>query len=113
MIVKFHWFPICVYHFNIRYIVLCTLQLVGTEGVDLVVEEDALREIARVAALLNKTVENIGARRLHTVMERIMEEISYDCAEMDEGSEVTVSKEMVEERLKEFIKNPDLSRYIL
>mmetsp|Transcript_7089 Transcript_7089/g.10438 ORF Transcript_7089/g.10438 Transcript_7089/m.10438 type:complete len:536 (+) Transcript_7089:119-1726(+) len=88
-------------------------QLVGTEGVELVVEEGALREIARVAALLNKTVENIGARRLHTVMERIMEEISYDCAEMEEGSQVKVSKEMVEERLKDFIKNPDLSRYIL
>merc|ERR1712127_81877 len=88
-------------------------QLLDTEGVKLTFDEDALREIARVGALLNSTVENIGARRLHTVMERIMEEISFDCTEMDEGSEVTVSKEMVEERLKEFIKNPDLSRYIL
>ena len=84
-----------------------------TEGVKLVVEEDALREIARVGALLNRTVENIGARRLHTVMERIMEEISFECAEMEEGSEITISKELVTERLQAFIRDPDLSRYIL
>lgn len=76
-------------------------------------DEDALREIARVGALLNSTVENIGARRLHTVMERIMEEISFDCTEMDEGSAIVVNKELVAERLEAFIKDPDLSRYIL
>ena len=89
------------------------LQLLNTEGVTLVVEEEALREIARVAALLNRTVENIGARRLHTVLERIMEDISYDSAEMEEGSEVSVTKDLISERLDAFMKNPDLSRYIL
>ena len=49
-------------------------------------EDEAIREIARMAAQLNKTVENIGARRLHTVMERIMENISFDAAELDSGS---------------------------
>ena len=83
------------------------------EGVNLVVEEEALREIARVAASLNRTVENIGARRLHTVIERIMEEISYDSAEMEDGTEIVVTKDLVSERLDIFMKDPDLSRYIL
>jgi len=88
-------------------------ELLNTEDVTLVVEEEALREIARVAALLNRTVENIGARRLHTVLERIMEDISYESAEMEEGSEVSVTKDLISERLDAFMKNPDLSRYIL
>jgi ATP-dependent HslUV protease ATP-binding subunit HslU len=48
-------------------------------------DDDAVREIARMAALLNKTIENIGARRLHTVLERIMETISFEAAEMEQG----------------------------
>jgi ATP-dependent HslUV protease ATP-binding subunit HslU len=48
-------------------------------------EDEAVREIARMAALLNKTIENIGARRLHTVLERIMETISFEAAEMEQG----------------------------
>mmetsp|Transcript_2902 Transcript_2902/g.5347 ORF Transcript_2902/g.5347 Transcript_2902/m.5347 type:complete len:267 (-) Transcript_2902:122-922(-) len=64
------------------------VELIGTEGVTLEFDDDAIREIARVAALLNKTVENIGARRLHTVIERIMEELSFKAAEMEKGSKV-------------------------
>jgi ATP-dependent protease HslVU (ClpYQ) ATPase subunit len=60
--------------------------LIGAEGVTLDFEDDAIREIARMAAQLNKTVENIGARRLHTVMERIMENVSFEAAELDAGS---------------------------
>lgn len=89
------------------------IELIGAEGVELVFEDDALREIARMAALLNKTVENIGARRLHTVLERIMETISFDAAEMDNGSTVTVTKQTVEERLQSVTKKMDVSRYIL
>jgi len=89
------------------------VELIGAEGVDLVFEDEALREIARMAAVLNKTVENIGARRLHTVLERIMETISFDAAEMEEGSTVTVTKETVEERLESVTKKMDVSRYIL
>ena len=117
-------------------------ELIGAEGVKLVFEDDAIREIARMAAHLNKTVENIGARRLHTVMERIMETISFDAAELDEGSVcflllmfldlidgisynsltlilhpssqvVVVNKATVEERLKDVTMNADVSRYIL
>ena len=62
------------------------VELIGAEGVKLEFEDEAVREIARMAAQLNKTVENIGARRLHTVMERIMEKISYEAAELEEGT---------------------------
>lgn len=62
------------------------IELIETEGVELVFEDDAIRAIARMAAQLNKTVENIGARRLHTVIERIMENLSFDAAEQEEGT---------------------------
>jgi ATP-dependent HslUV protease ATP-binding subunit HslU len=60
--------------------------LIGAEGVELEFDDEGIKEIARMAAQLNKTVENIGARRLHTVLERIMEEISFAAAEKEEGS---------------------------
>jgi ATP-dependent HslUV protease ATP-binding subunit HslU len=89
------------------------IELIGAEGVTLVFEDDAIREIARMAAQLNKTVENIGARRLHTVMERIMENMSYDAAELEEGTVLTVTKELVKEQLKDVTMKADVSRYIL
>lgn len=88
-------------------------ELIGAEGVELEFEDEAIREIARMAALLNKTVENIGARRLHTVLERIMENISYDAAELDDGAKVTVDKATVQDRLKDVTMKADISRYIL
>jgi len=89
------------------------VELIGAEGVELVFEDEALREIARMAAVLNKTIENIGARRLHTVLERIMETISFEAAEMEDGSNVVVTKETVEERLLSVTQKMDISRYIL
>jgi len=89
------------------------IELIKTEGVTLTFEDDAIREIARMAALLNRTVENIGARRLHTVMERIMESLSFEAAEMEEGSAITVNKELVQERLSDVLVASDLSKYIL
>ena len=88
-------------------------ELLATEGVTLKFEDDAVREIARMAALLNRTVENIGARRLHTVIERIMESFSFEAAEMEDGSEIVVDKALVKERLSEVMVSSDLSRYIL
>ena len=76
-------------------------------------DDDAIREIAKTAALLNRTVENIGARRLHTVMERIMEEISFQAAEEDTDTEVVVTKAFVKERLSDVLTSSDLSKYIL
>lgn len=89
------------------------VELIGTEGVKLVFEDDAIREIARLAAQMNKEVENIGARRLHTVIERIMEEISFDAAEMEEGTEIIVDKKLVQEKLSDGLITSDLSRFIL
>lgn len=89
------------------------VELLKTEGVDLVFEDSAIREIARMAAELNKSVENIGARRLHTVMEHIMEEISFDAAERNNDSVITVDKDLVTDRLKDVTTKTDLSRFIL
>ena len=89
------------------------VELLKTEGVELVFEDEGILEIAKMAAELNKSVENIGARRLHTVMERIMEEISFQAAEVEHGTKFVVSKELVQERLKDVTMKTDLSRFIL
>ena len=89
------------------------VELLKTEGVELVFDDEAIREIAKMAAELNKSVENIGARRLHTVMERIMEEISFEAAEQEAGTKVVVTKDVVLDRLKDVTMKTDLSRFIL
>jgi ATP-dependent HslUV protease ATP-binding subunit HslU len=86
--------------------------LLATEGVELVFEEDAVGEIARMASEVNDRMENIGARRLHTVMETLVDEISFDAPDLDE-KQVVITKEYVEERLSEILEDENLSRYIL
>jgi ATP-dependent HslUV protease ATP-binding subunit HslU len=86
--------------------------LLNTEGVDLIFEDEAVHEIASIAAEMNHTVENIGARRLHTVMERIMEEISFNADEKS-GETITIDKELVQERVGDMLKKQDLTRFIL
>ena len=76
-------------------------------------KDEAIREMARMAAQLNNTVENIGARRLHTVMERIMEELSFQAAEKETGDVLIVDKQVVLDRLSEVMTKTDLSKYIL
>ncbi|RLN72441.1 hypothetical protein BBJ28_00010740 [Nothophytophthora sp. Chile5] len=88
-------------------------ELIKTEGVLLDFTDDAIREIARVAAEINQTVENIGARRLHTVVEKVVEDISFDSSEMTPGSTVTITKEFVLERVGKLMKKTDLSKFIL
>ncbi|GAX20169.1 ATP-dependent HslUV protease ATP-binding subunit HslU [Fistulifera solaris] len=88
------------------------VELLATEGVTLVFEDAAIREMARMAAKLNQTVENIGARRLHTVMERIMEELSFQAAE-SEGETLTVDVALVQERMSSVTQKLDLSKFIL
>ncbi|CAM9463696.1 unnamed protein product [Scytosiphon promiscuus] len=89
------------------------VELMKTEGIDLQFTEEAVREIARVGAYVNKTVENIGARRLHTVLERIVEKISFDASEMEEGSTVSVDIELVKERVSDMLGGSDLTKYII
>jgi ATP-dependent HslUV protease ATP-binding subunit HslU len=86
--------------------------LLETENVKLNFGADAVEEIARIAAEVNERMENIGARRLHTVLERLLDEISFSAPEMD-GKEIAIDAAYVRERLTPILKNEDLSRYIL
>ena len=86
--------------------------LIGTEGVTLVFEDDAIDEIARLAYEINKSVENIGARRLHTVLEKLLEELSFKASDMD-GETVSITGAIVRDKLGELAKNTDLSKFIL
>lgn len=86
--------------------------LLATEGVELTFTDEAVEEIARIAALVNERGQSIGARRLHTVMERLLEEISFDAPELEKGS-VIVDAKYVRERLSDVAEDDDLSRYIL
>jgi ATP-dependent HslUV protease ATP-binding subunit HslU len=86
--------------------------LLATEGVKLGFAEDGIRRIAEIAWSVNDNTENIGARRLHTVMERLLEHVSFDAADKD-GSSITVDAAFVERHLGELVKDEDLSRYIL
>jgi ATP-dependent HslUV protease ATP-binding subunit HslU len=86
--------------------------LLATEGVRLSFADEAVQELARIAQSVNDRAENIGARRLHTVMERLLDEVSFGATEM-EGREVHVDAAYVRERLSAVLQDEDLSRYIL
>jgi ATP-dependent HslUV protease ATP-binding subunit HslU len=86
--------------------------LLDTEKVRLVFRDDAIAEIARIAAAVNERMENIGARRLHTVLERLLDQVSFDAPEM-QGREVVIDGGYVRERLESVLQDQDLSRYIL
>jgi ATP-dependent HslUV protease ATP-binding subunit HslU len=86
--------------------------LLGTEKVKLDIKEDAVQAVATIAAQVNESVENIGARRLQTVMEKLLEEISFE-AEEHEGETITIDAAYVQERLGELAGDSDLSKYIL
>ncbi|MGD2126527.1 MAG: ATP-dependent protease ATPase subunit HslU [Desulfobacteraceae bacterium] len=86
--------------------------LLETEGVELIFEESAIEEIATIASKVNERMENIGARRLHTVMEKLLDEISFDAPDM-ETKKVIIDKAHVSEKLGDIIEDENLSRYIL
>ena len=88
------------------------MALLRTEGVDVVFEDDAVENIARIAEEVNNRTENIGARRLHTVMERLLEDILFDAPDM-KNKRMVIDKAYVESKLKEIKNDEDLSRYIL
>ncbi|HKK27755.1 MAG TPA: HslU--HslV peptidase ATPase subunit, partial [Gemmatimonadota bacterium] len=87
--------------------------LVATEGVDLRFTEDAIQELARIAALVNERMENIGARRLHTVLTTVLEQIMYDLPDPDAGEDIEIDAAFVRERLEGIAEDEDLRRYIL
>ncbi|MGD8899039.1 MAG: AAA family ATPase, partial [Desulfobacterales bacterium] len=88
------------------------IALLKTEGVDVAFEDDAVEAIARIAEEVNNRTENIGARRLQTVMERLLEDILFSAPDVSE-KQLVISKDDVETKLKEIKDDEDLSRYIL
>ena len=88
------------------------IAMLGTERVELSFSDDAIREIAKIANLVNERTENIGARRLHTVMTILLEEIMFKTPET-KSKKVKITRELVENTLKDIVEDEDLSRYIL
>lgn len=86
--------------------------LLKTEGVTLIFEDDAIKAIAKIAQITNEKTEDIGARRLHTVIEKVLEDISYS-ADEHAGESLHVTKELVHEKLDAIVESEDSSRYIL
>jgi ATP-dependent HslUV protease ATP-binding subunit HslU len=86
--------------------------LIATEEVTLAITDEAVREVAKIAAQVNESVENIGARRLQTVMEKLLEELSFE-AEERKGESVTIDAAYVRDKLAELAGDADLSKYIL
>ena len=87
-------------------------ELMRTEGVELEFTKDAIDTIAEIACQINEESENIGARRLHTVMEQLLEEVSFTAPEL-KGQKISVTPEYIKSRISNLLKNQDLSRYIL
>jgi len=88
------------------------IALLATEGIELSFTADAIEEIARLAVEVNSKTENIGARRLATLMEKLLEDISFEAPEMDD-QKVDVNAETVRSALADIAKDEDLSRYVL
>jgi ATP-dependent HslUV protease ATP-binding subunit HslU len=88
------------------------VEMLATEGLDIIFQEDAIAEIAEVATVVNEKTENIGARRLYTIMETLLDEISFDAPDMTE-KEVIIDADYVRQKLSEIVEDEDLSRYIL
>ncbi|MCK9162228.1 MAG: HslU--HslV peptidase ATPase subunit [Arcobacteraceae bacterium] len=86
--------------------------LLGVEGVDLEFNDESIHALAKYCLNANEKAEDIGARRLHTVIEKVLEDISFD-ADLNKGETIVVTKELVEEKLKDIVQDEDLTRYIL
>ena len=84
-----------------------------SEGVHLTFEDDAVREIARTAAQVNEEVENIGARRLHTILTTLLEDLLFEVPDGPHGDRITITEKDVTDKLAGVVKNRDLSQYIL
>ena len=86
--------------------------LLKTENVDLEFTEDGIDTIANIASEVNSTVENIGARRLHTIIERVLDEISFTATDKA-GEKIIVDSKYIKENIGELVKDTDLSKFIL
>jgi ATP-dependent HslUV protease ATP-binding subunit HslU len=88
------------------------MALLRTEGVDITFTQDAVEKIAAIAVEVNAATENIGARRLHTLMEKLLEEILFAAPDVAD-TKITIDAAFVEDQLMGIVENQDLSRYIL
>lgn len=88
------------------------IALIGTENVTVIFTKEAIERIANIAFRVNRDTDNIGARRLHTILERLLEELLFEAPEMQMG-EITITEAYVDEKLNSIVQNEDLSRYIL
>ena len=87
-------------------------ELLKTEGVEVIFTDEAIRRVSEIAYEVNSSTDNIGARRLYTIMEKLLDDLSFNASEM-KGQKVEITADYVNERLSDVIKNQDLSRYIL
>jgi ATP-dependent HslUV protease ATP-binding subunit HslU len=87
-------------------------EMMATEGIKIIFTADAVAEIAQVATIVNERMENIGARRLYTIMETLLDEISFEAPDMKE-KEIKIDDKYVQEKLDDIVEDEDLSRYIL
>ena len=88
------------------------IELIGTEGITLHFKEEAISEIALIATKVNEEVENIGARRLHTILEKILEDISFNASEK-KASDVDIDAKYVKDQIGDIYKDIDLTKFIL
>lgn len=89
------------------------IALLKAEKIELEFDEESIKEIAKIAAEVNEQVENIGARRLHTILSTLLEDILFNTPDKIQVKKILITKDMVQEKLKDIVKNRDLSRYIL
>ena len=87
-------------------------ELIRTENVEIEFTDDSIRRMSQIAAEVNRKTENIGARRLHTIMERLLEDVSFNASELT-GQTITITEQYVDDRLQDIMEDRDLSRYIL
>lgn len=88
------------------------VELLKTEGVSLIFDDESIRELAKISMEINSKSENIGARRLHTVMELLLEEVSFNASEI-KGQSINMTRTYIREKLNEAMKNQDLNKYVL
>ena len=87
--------------------------MLNSEGVEIEFKDEAIREIARIAAEVNSSVENIGARRLHTIMSSLFDELLFAVPDDINSGKITIDKDYVDKQLAGIVKDKDLSHYIL
>ncbi len=88
------------------------IALLKTEGIDITFTTDAIDEISEMASCVNERTENIGARRLHTIMERILDDLSFNAPTLT-GQSITIDRTYIRSKLQDVIEDQNLSRYIL